>query len=53
MLKDIVRNFAIYIQDWMSDKSLSYSEIAEIGDLLRDLGDKVDLIEEFQENGLI
>jgi len=44
---------AIEYQHWASEQNLSWGEIAEYGDYFRELGRKFNLIEEFEENGII
>ena len=42
--------------DWQADtanKNLSYSELAEAGELFRKLGKRYGLLTEFRENGII
>ena len=50
---DQARKFAIDWQRWQSEQSLSYSELAEWGDIFRNLAKRFDLTEEFTENGII
>jgi len=38
---------------WVSEQSLSYSEIAEFSGFFETLGKKFNLTEEFKENGII
>ena len=47
------RQYAIEWQSWASEQSLSYGELAEWGDIFRELATKFDLLEEFNENGII
>lgn len=47
------RQLAIDWQNWQSDQSLSYQEIAEWHALFETLADKFNLTEEFSENGII
>lgn len=51
--QDEARDTAIYWQDWASEKSLSYTELAEWGAYFTELGKKFNLTEEFTENGII
>ena len=54
---DIVRNFAIDWQDWASNQSLSYGELAEWTGAIEQLAKIADesgkLIEELKENGIL
>jgi len=47
------QQFAIDYQQWASNQSLSYAEIAEWTELFSKLAEKFDLTEEFKENGII
>lgn len=47
------RDYAIEWQNWQSEQSLSYGEVAEWAGIFRALAEKFDLIEEFEENGII
>ena len=47
------REEAINFQRWVSEQSLSYSEIAEFSGFFETLGKKFNLTEEFKENGII
>lgn len=51
--QDEARQYAIEWQAWACEQSLSYSELAEWGEVFRELGEKFDLVEEFKENGII
>ena len=53
MNKEEARQEAIRIQEEISNKDLSYSEIIAIQNYLYNLGKKYGLIKEFKENGLI
>jgi len=46
------RQYAIDWQNWASEQSLFYSELAEWGEVFTGLGKKFDLTEEFIENGI-
>lgn len=45
--------FAVAWQNWQSEQSLSWGEVAEWQEFFRKLADKFDLTEEFQENGIL
>lgn len=47
------RQYAIDWQNWVSEQSLSYSELADWQEAFRTLADRYGLIEEFRENGII
>ena len=47
------REEAINFQRWVSEQSLSYSQIAEFSGYFETLGKKFNLTEEFKENGII
>lgn len=51
--KGDARQFAIDWQNWASEESLSYGELAEWCDAFRFLGEKFGLSDEFLENGII
>lgn len=51
--KDEARQYAIDWQQWASNQSLSYSELAEWSAIFTELANKFDLVDEFQENGII
>lgn len=51
--QDEARQYAIDWQNWASDQSLSYGELAEWGAIFSELGERFDLTEEFKENGII
>lgn len=44
---------AIEHQHWASEQNLSYGELADYSDYFRELGEKFNLTEEFEENGII
>lgn len=56
-MKDTVRNLAIDWQDWASNQSLSYGELAEWTGAIEQLAKIADpsgeLIEELKENGVL
>lgn len=56
-MEDTVRNLAIDWQDWASQQSLSYGELAEwtgaIEQLARAADPSGELIEELKENGVL
>lgn len=47
------QDIAIEWQNWASDQSLSYGELAEYQSYFVELGEKFWLTEEFKENGII
>lgn len=47
------RQYAMDWQQWQSDQSLSYSELAAWNETFTALADKYGLTEEFKENGII
>lgn len=51
--QDEARQYAIDWQNWQSEQSLSYGELAEWSDIFTELGERFDLTEEFNENGII
>lgn len=51
--KEQAREYAIDWQNWSSEQSLSYSELAEWGEIFTELGERFDLTTEFKENGII
>lgn len=51
--KEEAREYAIDFQNWASEQSLSYSELAEWGEIFTALGEKYGLTAEFNENGII
>lgn len=50
---DEARQYAIDWQNWQSEQSLSYGELAEWSGVFRELAEKFELVEEFEENGII
>lgn len=51
--QDEARQQAIDWQNWASEQSLSYGELAEYQSYFATLANKFNLTEEFQENGII
>ena len=51
--KEQARQYGIDWQTWASDKNLSYGELILFQNKLSELAEKFDLVEEFQENGII
>ena len=51
--KEEARSYAIDWQNWQSEGALSIGELIEWQDYFRELANKFDLVEEFDENGLI
>lgn len=51
--KDEARQYAIDWQNWQSNRSLSYGELAEWQGVFAMLADKFGLAGEFKENGII
>lgn len=47
------RQYAIDFQHWASNKNLSYGELLHFQNKLSKMAEKFDLVEEFQENGII
>jgi len=47
------RQYAIDWQNWASEQNLFYSELAEWQGIFREIAEKFDLVEEFEENGII
>ena len=47
------RNIAIKWENWACDTKMYYSELAEWGEYFSRLAKKFDLLEEFEENGII
>lgn len=47
------RDYAIEWQQWASEQSLSYGELAEWQEIFEELADRFDLHDEFSENGII
>lgn len=51
---DEARQYAIEWQNWQSNQSLYMSEVAEWGDIFKELAERFpELKEEFKENGII
>lgn len=50
---DGARELAIDWQNWASEQSLSYGELADWQGLFIELGKKFNLTDEFEENGII
>jgi hypothetical protein len=51
--KEEARQYAIDWQQWQSEQSLSYGERSEWIDVFMTLAYEFDLVEEFEENGII
>jgi hypothetical protein len=51
--RDGAREYAIDCQEWASGQNLSYGELLEWQGYFRKLADKFDLVDEFEENGII
>lgn len=51
--QDEARQHAIDWQKWASEQSLSYKELAKWQAHFRAIAEKFDLVEEFEENGII
>jgi len=51
--EDQARQKAIDWQQWQTDQSLSYQEVADWQDYFYVLAEKFDLTDEFKENGII
>lgn len=51
--KDDAREYAIFLQYWISKHELSWQEISDLQNDLTILAKKFDLVEEFKENGMI
>ena len=47
------RSLAIDYQDWFSEQSLSWGDVARYGNYFSELGKKFKLTKEFKENGII
>lgn len=47
------RQYGIDFQKWASDQNLSYGELLHFQNKLSALAEKFDLVEEFQENGIL
>lgn len=54
---DTVRNFAVDFQDWASNQSMSYGELAEWAGAIETMAtladDTGELLEELKENGVL
>lgn len=50
---DEARQYAIDWQNWSSEQSLSYGELAEWQTIFTELAFRFDLRDEFRENGII
>lgn len=51
--KEEARQYAMDWQNWFSEQSLSYGELAEWQGYFQTLAEKFDLVEEFEENGIL
>lgn len=51
--KEEARDYAIEWQKWQAEQSLSYGELIEWQEIFRKLAEQFDLVEEFEENGII
>ena len=51
--REEARQYAMDWQSWVSNKNLSYGELAEWQAIFRELAERFDLTEEFDENGII
>ena len=51
--REEARQYAIDWQNWQSEASPSFGELAEWYDIFERLAEKFDLVEEFEENELI
>jgi len=51
--KEEARQLAIDWQNWTSEQSLSYGELAYWGGVFERLAEQFDLKDEFKENGII
>ena len=51
--RDEARQYAIDWQAWTSEQNLSYGELAEWQVYFSNLAERFDLLEEFEENGII
>jgi len=51
--KGEARQKAIDFQNWASGEDLSYGELIEYQEFFRTLGEKFNLLDEFEENGII
>ena len=50
---DEARQYAIDWQNWQSEQSMSYGELAEWQSVFSALAQKFELVDEFTENGII
>ena len=51
--KEQARQYGIDYQNWASNQDLSYGELIHFQNKLSTIAEKFDLVEEFQENGII
>ena len=51
--KEQAREYAIDWQEWQSEQSMSYGELAHWQGFLSELAGKWDLVDEFKENGIL
>jgi len=51
--KKQARQYAIDFQQWASEKNLGYEELIHFQNKLRKLAENFELVEEFEENGII
>lgn len=51
--KEEARQYAIDWQNWASEQALSYGELAEWGAIFKELGERFDITDEYEENGII
>jgi len=51
--KEQARQYGIDYQKYASENNLSYGEILHFQNKLKTLAEKFDLVEEFEENGII
>lgn len=51
--KEEARQYAIEWQNWVGEQDLSWEEISKMESDLEDLAIEFDLVEEFEENGII
>lgn len=51
--REEARQYAIDWQTWASEQNLSYGELAEWSAHFREIAECFDLVEEFEENGII
>lgn len=52
-LKEEARQKAIDMQNEISEKNLSWWDVAQLGDYFEKLGKRYGLLKEFRENGII